>query len=111
MRTLLCRSRRSLNLPLATRQTVVGYALPELHSPDGKLHQIDEEYPPRVHQDLLETVLEVMSSAKGIDHLEGELLQGTDPPGPWPTELVRGPGIVVLRGDQQILLWLVNLSP
>ena len=111
MRTLLCRSRRSINLPLATRQTVVGYALPELHSPDGKLHQTDEEYPPKVHQDLLETVLEVMLSAKGIDHLEDELLQGTDPPGPEPTELVRGPGTVVLRGDQRILLWLVNLLP
>ena len=82
MRTLLCRSRRSTNLPLATRRTVVGYALPELHSPDGKSHQIDEEYPHKVHPDLLETVLGVMVSAKGIDHLEGVLLQGTDPPGP-----------------------------
>ena len=82
MRTLPCRSRRSINLPLVTRQTVVGYALPELHSPDGKSRQTDEGYPLKVHQDLLETVLEVMLSAKGIDHLEDELLQGTDPPGP-----------------------------
>ena len=59
-----------------------GYALPELHSPDGKLHQTDEEYPPKAHLDLLETVLEAMLSAKDIDHLEDELLQGTDPPGP-----------------------------
>ena len=90
---------------------MVGYALPELHSPDGKLRQTDEECPPKVHQDLLETVLEVMLSAKGIDHLEDELPQGTDPPGPEPTELVRGPGTLALRGDQRILLWLVNLLP
>ena len=82
MRTPLCRSRRSINLPLATRQTVVGYVLPELHSPDGKLRQTDEEYPPKAHLDLLETVLEAMLSVKGIDHLEDALLQGTDPPGP-----------------------------
>ena len=49
----------------------MGYALPELHSPDGRLHQTDEEYPPKVHQDLLETVLEVMSSVKGIDPSRG----------------------------------------
>ena len=36
-RTLPCRSRRSISLPLVTRQTVVGYALPELHSPDGQV--------------------------------------------------------------------------
>ena len=82
MRTLLCRPRRSLSLPLATRQTVVGYALPELHSPDGKLHQTGEEYPPKVHQDLLEIVLEVMLAVKDIGHLEDEPPQGTDPPGP-----------------------------
>ena len=82
MRTLLCLSRRSINLPLVTRQTVAGYALPELHSPDGKSHQTDEEYPLKVHPDLLEIVLGVMLSVKGIDHLEDELLQGTDPPGP-----------------------------
>ena len=63
-------------------QTVVGYALPELHNPDGKLHQTGEEYPPKVHQDLLEIVLEVMLAVKGTGHLEDELPQGTDPPGP-----------------------------
>ena len=94
----------SLNLPLATQQTVVEYALPELHSPDGKLRQQDEGYLLKVHQGLLDTVHEVMSLDKGIEHLEDELPQGKDPPGPDTTELVRGPGIVVLRGDQQILL-------
>ena len=105
------RSKRSINLPLVTRQTVAGYALPELHSPDGKSHQTGEEYPLKVHLDLLETVLGVMLSVKGIDPSRGRTTPRDRSTRAVTDRMVRGPGIVVLRGDQQILLWLVNLLP